>query len=147
MSLKDIFKLYGDSFICYPAKWVWLKIHSIDFIDNYIGHLLSVTIIMFFYALVIYLTWCLLAGVFDILTYNKRRTVELQGEQENKANIREVALTWKQLEADLESGDAVLDPLYVKMFGKSNDPYEMLIEATAEQAGISPKELKKLMKK
>ena len=146
MSLKDIFKLYGDSFICHPAKWVWLKIHSVDFIDNYIGHLLSITIIMFFYALIIYLVWCLLAGVFDVLTYNKRRTVELQGEQKNKANIREAAVTWEQLRSDLESGIAVPDPMYEEMFGANRDPYEMLLEATAEQHGISVEKLKKMMK-
>lgn len=147
MSIRDILKLFSNSFLCQPAKWFWTKIHSVDFIDNYIGHLLSVTAIMFFYALVIYLAWCLLAGVLDVLTYNKRRTVELQAKQKNETEARVISASWKQLKSDIESGEAIPDPLYEEMFGNNKDPYDMLLAATAEQTGMSVKELKKAMKK
>ena len=154
MDFEDIIKLYKNLIIWSPGKWIWNTIHSANILDNYVGHVLSITFILISYGFIIYFVWCLIAGIFDILTYNKRRTMELNAKEKQTNNNKIIEASWDRLQADIDAGIAVPDPLAVEMFGscytapqKNNNAYDMLLEATAAQHNIPLGTLKKALKK
>ena len=146
MNLTDFFKLYKDLIIFTPAKWIWSKIHSFDFLAwlfTDIGcHIISIFLIIFIYSILFYIIWCFVAGILDIFTYNKRRTYEiLKHEKDIKDSISAYDKWVLQMREQDTTNPPRLDP------NENKELFEGFVAATAENAGISKRKARKYLKK